>query len=124
MAKTTTKSPSKPSKASAPSKSSATSTAKRSKASETSKTAARKTNSKPRQASSSESSANVGETAVDALLKLLESPLVADLLAVGATAALSAVAESRLKEYRRIIQGDVKYKSGETRGARGSSGIS
>ena len=33
--------------------------------------------------------------AVDALLKLLESPLVADLLAVGATAALAAIAESR-----------------------------
>lgn len=32
---------------------------------------------------------------VDALLKLLESPLVADLLAVGATAALAAIAESR-----------------------------
>lgn len=35
------------------------------------------------------------DTAFDALLKLLESPLVADLLAVGATAALAAVAESR-----------------------------
>ena len=35
------------------------------------------------------------DTAVDALLKLLESPLVADLLAVGATAALAAIAESR-----------------------------
>ena len=35
-----------------------------------------------------------------------------------------AVAESRLKEYRRIVQGDVKYKSGETRGARGTSGLS
>jgi hypothetical protein len=35
------------------------------------------------------------DTAVDALLKLLESPLVADLLAVGATAALAAVTESR-----------------------------
>ena len=34
-------------------------------------------------------------TAADALFKLIESPLVADLLAVGATAALSAVAESR-----------------------------
>ena len=43
--------------------------------------------SSPRRASS--------DTAVDALLKLLESPLVADLLAVGATAALAAVAESR-----------------------------
>lgn len=35
------------------------------------------------------------DTAVDALLKLLESPLVADLFAVGATAALAAIAESR-----------------------------
>jgi hypothetical protein len=34
-------------------------------------------------------------TAADALLKLLESPLVADLLAVGATAALAALAEHR-----------------------------
>ncbi len=34
-------------------------------------------------------------TAADALLKLLESPLVADLLAVGATAALAAIAEHR-----------------------------
>ncbi len=34
-------------------------------------------------------------TAADALFKLLESPLVAELLAVGATAALAAVAESR-----------------------------
>ena len=36
-----------------------------------------------------------GDSAVDALLKLLESPLVADLFAVGATAALAAIAESR-----------------------------
>ena len=35
------------------------------------------------------------DTAVDGLLKLLESPLVADLFAVGATAALAAIAESR-----------------------------
>jgi ribosomal subunit interface protein len=35
-----------------------------------------------------------------------------------------AVAESRLKEYRRIRHGDVKYKSGEPRGAAGESGIS
>lgn len=34
-------------------------------------------------------------TAADALLKLMESPLVADLLAVGATAALAAITESR-----------------------------
>jgi len=34
-------------------------------------------------------------TAADALFKLIESPLVADLLAVGATAALAAIAEHR-----------------------------
>ena len=33
--------------------------------------------------------------AVDALIKLLQSPLVIDLLAVGATAALAAITESR-----------------------------
>lgn len=42
-----------------------------------------------------DSSSNKRETAADMLLKLLESPLVADLLAVGATAALAALAEHR-----------------------------
>jgi ribosome-associated translation inhibitor RaiA len=32
-------------------------------------------------------------------------------------------AQQQLKDYRRIIQGDVKYKSGEARGARGESGL-
>ncbi|MDQ3470898.1 MAG: hypothetical protein M3428_00705 [Pseudomonadota bacterium] len=36
-----------------------------------------------------------GNTAADALLKLLQSPLVADLLAVGATAAVAALTEHR-----------------------------
>jgi len=46
--------------------------------------------------STSGAKANQGETtAADALIKLIESPLVADLLAVGATAALAAIAESR-----------------------------
>lgn len=40
-------------------------------------------------------SGSSSNTAADALLKLLESPLVADLLAVGATAALAALAEHR-----------------------------
>jgi hypothetical protein len=44
-------------------------------------------------------------TAADALFKLLESPLVADLLAVGATAALAAIAESR---YSRRSGGDAR----------------
>jgi ribosome-associated translation inhibitor RaiA len=34
-----------------------------------------------------------------------------------------AVAASRLKDYRRVSHGDVKYKSGETRGAAGESGL-
>ncbi|MBA3526338.1 MAG: hypothetical protein M3438_05685 [Pseudomonadota bacterium] len=40
-------------------------------------------------------SARGGKSAADTLLKLLESPLVAELLAVGATAALAALAEHR-----------------------------
>jgi ribosome-associated translation inhibitor RaiA len=35
-----------------------------------------------------------------------------------------AAAMTQLKNYRRIVQGDVKYKSGAPRGARGESGIS
>ena len=31
-------------------------------------------------------------------------------------------AQGQLKDYRRIIQGDVKYKNGEPRGARGNGG--
>jgi ribosome-associated translation inhibitor RaiA len=34
-----------------------------------------------------------------------------------------AVAASRLKDYRRISHGDVKYKSGEPRGTSGQSGL-
>ena len=34
-----------------------------------------------------------------------------------------AAAQSQLKEHRRIVQGDVKYKSGEPRGARGESSL-
>ena len=34
-----------------------------------------------------------------------------------------AVAASRLKDYRRITHGEVKYKSGEPRGAGGRSGL-
>lgn len=45
--------------------------------------------------SSGAGSSSTSENVVDALVRLLESPLVADLLAVGATAALSAVTASR-----------------------------
>jgi hypothetical protein len=57
---------------------------------------------KPRKASSSGKSRSSGAGAsssqsdpVDALIKLLQSPLVIDLLAVGATAALAAITEQR-----------------------------
>ena len=56
-----------------------------------------------------------GNSAADMLLKLLESPLVADLLAVGATAALAALAEHRYsarsgegKGAKRALKGAVK----------------
>ena len=39
--------------------------------------------------------------AVDALLNLLKSPLVADLLAIGATAAIAAITESRRQPQER-----------------------
>src|SRR5688500_14890466 len=48
-----------------------------------------------RVSSSRRSSADDDTTAADMLFKLLESQLVADLLAVGATAALAAIAEAR-----------------------------
>ena len=45
--------------------------------------------------SSGERSSGSGFDPVDALIKLLQSPLVIDLLAVGATAALAAITEHR-----------------------------
>lgn len=50
---------------------------------------------KPTKAISTRRSDDSDFNAVDALLKLLQSPLVADLLAVGATAAMAAVTERR-----------------------------
>ena len=50
---------------------------------------------KTARASSSGRSQDSDSNAVDALLKLLQSPLVADLLAVGATAAMAAITETR-----------------------------
>lgn len=55
-------------------------------------------------------------SAGDALLKLLESPLVADLLAVGATAALAAITESRSGR-----RGDPSYKNSRALKAAGKA---
>ena len=55
-------------------------------------------------------------TAADALFKLIESPLVADLLAVGATAALAAIAESRFSR-----RDDLGRKSSKTLKAAGKA---
>lgn len=96
MAKTTTRSQSGAKAPAAKPRPAAKKTASASKPKSAPRKAARKPVAKAQRASSTSSaSSSAGETAVDALLKLLESPLVADLLAVGATAALSAVAESR-----------------------------
>jgi hypothetical protein len=90
MAKTTTKS------TSAKSSSGKAKTGAGTKSNEKAKAAPRKAVARTTPKSEGASSdSSTSETIVDALLKLLESPLVADLLAVGATAALSAVAESR-----------------------------
>ena len=43
---------------------------------------------------------------VDALIKLLQSPLVIDLLAVGATAALAAITESRTSRAQGAVRGN------------------
>ena len=50
---------------------------------------------KPVRATSSRKSKSGDFDAVDALLNLLKSPIVADLLAIGATAAIAAITESR-----------------------------
>ena len=50
---------------------------------------------KPARATSTRKSQDGDFNAVDALLNLLQSPLVADLLAVGATAAMAAITETR-----------------------------
>jgi len=46
--------------------------------------------------------------AVDALIKLLQSPLVIDLLAVGATAALAAITEARSGRAQGAVGGNKK----------------
>ena len=65
----------------------------------TRKTESKSSGSKPRATGQSRQrragSGDVGGDAVDALLKLLQSPLVLDLLAVGATAAVAAITEER-----------------------------
>ena len=45
---------------------------------------------------------------VDALIKLLQSPLVIDLLAVGATAALAAITETRSNRVQGAVGGNKK----------------
>lgn len=60
------------------------------------KTAAKRSRSSDSGSSRSTSqSEGIQSDAIDALIKLLQSPLVIDLLAVGATAALAAITEHR-----------------------------
>ena len=86
-------------KRASPAKSAATGR-KRAAAKPKAKSARSKAGHKPAARKKSSAPRSVGRratdlTAADALFKLLESPLVADLLAVGATAALAAITESR-----------------------------
>ena len=63
-----------------------------------------------------------GGNAADALLKLLESPLVADLLAVGATAALAALAEHRYSSRTGAGAGAKRALKGAVTAAAGAMG--
>jgi len=54
------------------------------------------------------SSSATQSDAVDALIKLLQSPLVIDLLAVGATAALAAITETRSSRAQGAVGGNKK----------------
>lgn len=54
------------------------------------------------------SSSSKQSDAVDALIKLLQSPLVIDLLAVGATAALAAITESRSSRAQGAVSSNKK----------------
>ena len=72
-----------------------TATTKGAKKKSPAKSVARSSGGNKRRSGSGSRRDDSGNTAADALLKLLESPLVADLLAVGATAALAALAEHR-----------------------------
>jgi len=67
-------------------------------------------------------SSNSGNTAADALLKLLESPLVADLVAVGATAALAALAEHRYSSRSGAGAGAKRALKGAVTAAAGAMG--
>lgn len=58
--------------------------------------------------SRSSSSSSTQSDMVDALIKLLQSPLVIDLLAVGATAALAAITESRSSRVEGAVSNNKK----------------
>ena len=69
----------------------------------------RKTRSSgPRSSGSKSRSSSSQSDPVDALIKLLQSPLVIDLLAVGATAALAAITESRSNRTQGVAGGNKK----------------
>lgn len=57
---------------------------------------------------SSSGSGSSGSDPVDALIKLLQSPLVIDLLAVGATAALAAITENRSSRAEGVVSNSKK----------------
>lgn len=80
------------------------------------KAVSRSGGSQRKSGSSNRKQDSYASTAADALLKLLESPLVADLLAVGASAALAALTEQRHsgkgKGAKRALKGAVTAAAG------------
>ena len=89
---------------------------KRSAAKPKTKAAAGRKSAKGSTSSGSRGRRSSDLTAADALFKLLESPLVAELLAVGVTAALAAIAGSRSGG-----KGDTGRKSGNSVKAAGKA---
>ena len=75
-----------------------------------------------RAVSKTQRSSSDSDTAADVLFKLLESPLVADLLAVGATAALAAIAESRYSRRSGADAGSKKALKAAAKAAAGAIG--
>lgn len=98
----------------------ATAPSKAAKAKKPSNSKAKAVSRKPVRASSSSRKSRSGDfDAVDALLNLLKSPLVAELLAVGATAAMAAITEARSSRTR----GDESAKMMKTAGKAAAAAI-
>ena len=78
------------------------------KRSKSSSSAGARSQSRGSRSGSQSQGESVQSDMVDALIKLLQSPLVIDLLAVGATAALAAITEQRSSRAQGAVGGNSK----------------